>query len=142
MSVERDHGLTRNLAHTRPADILIASWDRATLDQITTSPLCSAILSESCHQVCATVFAAVALKHYSNGPQMPLVGLVLHSVSCGDLWQLGQGGPRYLLQAGILPGHSPVLPEISSCGRNLRPVEYGLVRSIARAILVRELLPS
>ncbi|KAL5502576.1 hypothetical protein EMCRGX_G009374 [Ephydatia muelleri] len=44
---ERGHGLTRDLAHTRPADILIAGWDRgkpAALDLTITSPLCSAIL--------------------------------------------------------------------------------------------------
>ena len=28
VSVERGHGLTRDLAHTRPADILITRWDR------------------------------------------------------------------------------------------------------------------
>ena len=28
VSVERGHGLTRDLAHTRPADIFIAGWDR------------------------------------------------------------------------------------------------------------------
>ena len=31
VSVERGHGLTRDLAHTRPADILIADWDRGNL---------------------------------------------------------------------------------------------------------------
>ena len=47
VSVERGHGLTRDLAHTRPADILIAGWDRGkpvALDLTITSPLCSAIL--------------------------------------------------------------------------------------------------
>ena len=28
VGVVRGHGLTRDLAHTRPADILIAGWDR------------------------------------------------------------------------------------------------------------------
>ncbi|KAL5481607.1 hypothetical protein EMCRGX_G021802 [Ephydatia muelleri] len=105
VSVERGHGLTRDLAHTRPADILIAGWDRGkpvALDLTITSSLCSAILSESCHQA----GAAAPLKW----SKMPKVGLFLHSISYGDIWQLGQGGPRYLLQAGVLPGHSPVLP--------------------------------
>ena len=64
----------------------------------------------------------------SRGPQatlqwtqMPGVRLVLHPISSGDIWQLGQAGPGYLLQAGILPGYSP---DLSSCGRNLRPVEH------------------
>ncbi|KAL5515365.1 hypothetical protein EMCRGX_G000523 [Ephydatia muelleri] len=53
VSVERGHGLTRDLAHTRPADILIAGWDRgkpAALDLTITSPLFSVILGESCYQ--------------------------------------------------------------------------------------------
>eukprot|EP00731_Ephydatia_muelleri_P030193 Em0021g716a len=43
-----------NSARLLPADILIAGWDRGkpvALDLTLTSPLCSAILSESCHQL-------------------------------------------------------------------------------------------
>ena len=111
MSLERGHGLTRDLAHTRPADILIAGWDRGkqvALDLTITSPLCSAILSESCHQAGVAALAAEVRKIHSNGPKCQ-----------------GQAGPRYLLQAGVLPGHSPVLPQAISSGRDLWPVEYG-----------------
>ncbi|KAL5500608.1 hypothetical protein EMCRGX_G012199 [Ephydatia muelleri] len=45
----KDHGLTRDLEHTRPADILIQGRPAA-LDIPITSPLCPAILGESCHQ--------------------------------------------------------------------------------------------
>ena len=124
MSVERGHGLTRDLAHTRPTEILIAGWDRgrpAALDLTITSPHCSAILNESCHQAGAAALAAEARKLHSNGLKCQEL---VHSVSCRDIWQLGQGGPQYLLKAGILLGHSPVLPEISSCGGNLWLVEY------------------
>ena len=108
VSVERGHGLTRD----RPADILIAAWYRgkpAALDLTITSPLCSAILSESCHQAGAAALAEEAHKLHSNGSNAKSWA-VLHSISCGDIWPLGQGGPQYLLQAGIVPGHSPVLP--------------------------------
>ena len=84
VSVERGHGLTRDLACTRPADILIAGLGQrqtcgARPDHHFTT--CSAILSESCHQVGAAALAAEARK------------LFLHSISCGDIWRLGQGGP-------------------------------------------------
>ena len=72
MSVERGHGLTRDLAHIRPADILIAGWDRSKpvmLDLTITSPLCSAILSELCHQAIAAALAAEACMLHSNGPK-------------------------------------------------------------------------
>ena len=55
-----------------PADILIAGWDRgkpAALDLTITSPLCSAILSESCHQTGAAALAAEVHKLHSNGPK-------------------------------------------------------------------------
>ena len=113
VSVERGHGLTRDLAHTRP--LLLAGTGKPAVLDLITLPLCSAILSE-------LAGAAEACKFHSNGPKCQEF---LHSVSCGDIWQLGQRGPQHLFQAGILPGHSPVLPQITSCGRNLWPVEYG-----------------
>ena len=68
--MERGHGLTRDLAHTRPTDILIAGWDRskpAALYLTITSPLCSAILSKSCHEAGAAALAAEAYKLHANG---------------------------------------------------------------------------
>ena len=75
--LEKDNGLTRDLDHTRPADILIAGWDRgkpAALDITITSPLCPAILGESCHQTGAAVLAAEAHKLHSNGPKCQELG--------------------------------------------------------------------
>eukprot|EP00731_Ephydatia_muelleri_P011702 Em0006g596a len=77
VSVERGHGLTRDLAHTRPADILIAGWDRgkpAALDLTITSPLCSVILGESCYQAGAAALAAETRKLHSNGPKCQELG--------------------------------------------------------------------
>ena len=61
VSVENGHGLTRDHNHTRPADVLIAGWDRgkpAVLDVTVTSPLCPAILRESCRSSGAASTAA------------------------------------------------------------------------------------
>ena len=77
VSVERGHGLTRDLAHNRPADILIAGWNRGkpvVLDLTITSPLCSAILSELCYQAGAAALAAEAHKLHSNGPKCQVLG--------------------------------------------------------------------
>ena len=77
VSVGRGHGLTRDLSHTRPADILIAGWDRgkpAALDLTITSPLCSVILGESCHQAGAAALAAETRKLHSNGPKCQELG--------------------------------------------------------------------
>ena len=75
--MERGHGLTRDLAHTKPADIHIAGWDRgkhAALDLTITLPLCSAILSEWCHQAGAAALAAEVRKLHSNGPTCQELG--------------------------------------------------------------------
>ena len=61
VSVEKGHGLTRNRSHTRPADVLIAGWDRgrpAAFDVTVTSPLSPAILRESCRSFGAASTAA------------------------------------------------------------------------------------
>ena len=105
VSVERGHGLTRDIAHTRCTDILISGWDRGkplALDLTITSPLCSGIMSESCHQAGVVALAAEACKLHSNVSNAKSWA-VLHSISCGDIWPLGQRGSQYLLQAGILP---------------------------------------
>ena len=68
---------TTDLDHTGPADILIARWDRgkpAALDITITSPLCPAILGESCHQAGAAVLAAEARKLHFNGPKCQELG--------------------------------------------------------------------
>ena len=52
---------------TRPADVLIAGWDRgkpSALDIMMTSPLTPALLGESCGMA---ALAAETRKHLSNG---------------------------------------------------------------------------
>ena len=91
VSMERGHGLTRDLAHTRPTDILIAGWDRgkpAALDLTITSPLHSAILSESCCQASAAALAAEARKFNSNGPKCQELGpLTFSSIDKKTKWR-------------------------------------------------------
>ncbi|KAL5491829.1 hypothetical protein EMCRGX_G017194 [Ephydatia muelleri] len=91
VSVERGHGLTRDLAHTRPTDILIAGWDRgkpAALDLTITSPLHSAILSKSCCQASAAALAAEARKFHSNGPKCQELGpLTFSSIDKKTKWR-------------------------------------------------------
>ena len=57
--------------------------------------------------------AAEARKLHSNGSKCQELGWSCIPVRCGDIWQLGQGGPGCLLQAGILPGHSPLSPPLN-----------------------------
>ena len=109
VSVERGHGLTRDLAHTRPADILIAGWNRGkpvVLDQTITSPHCNAILSESCHQASAAALAAEARKLHSNGPKCQELGWSYIPL---PVEAYGNWGKEAHDTFSRLPGHSPVL---------------------------------
>eukprot|EP00731_Ephydatia_muelleri_P035335 Em0115g3a len=77
VSVEKGHGLTRDHSHTRPADVLIAGWDRgkpAAFDVTVTSPLCPAILRESCRSSGAASMAAETRKLLTNGPKCQELG--------------------------------------------------------------------
>ena len=136
MRLERGHGLTRDLAHTRPADILIAGWDRgkpAVLDLAITSPFCSAILIESCHQADAAALAAEVRKLHSNAPNAKSWAgpvLILLAVKTYGNWGK-QAHDTFSRLASYLAIHqsSPVVAEIY--GR----LNMTLVRSITRAIL-------
>ena len=110
VNVERGHGLT-----IRPVDILIAGWDRgkpATLDITITSPLCPAILGESCHQTGEAALAAEACKLHSNGPKCQGLGWFCIPLAVETY---GNWGRDYHFKAGI-SDHSPVFPQVISGG--------------------------
>ena len=139
VSVERGHGLTRDLAHTRPADILIAGWDRgkpAALDLTITSPLCSVILGESCYQA-----GGAALLH-SNGPKCQELGwscIPLAVETYGNWGKQAHNTFSRLASFLAIYQSSPKALVVAEIYGQLNVV---LVRSIARANLARELPPS
>ena len=131
-------------AHTRPADILIAGWDRGkpvALD-LTITSLCSAILSESCHQAGAAALAAEARKLHSNDLKCQELGWSCIPLAVETYGNWGkEAHDTFSMLASYLAIHqsspkSAVVAEIY-CRLNI-----ALVRSIARAILARELPPS
>ena len=142
--LEKGNGLTRDLDHTRPADILIDGWDRgkpAALDITITSPLCPAILGESCQQAGAAVLAAEARKLHSNGPKCQEVGW-----SCIPLAveTYGNWGKEAHDTISRLASHLAIhqsSPKSSVVAEIYGRLSMTLVRSIARAILARELPP-
>ena len=78
VTVEKGHGLTRDHNHTRPADVLIAGGgDRekpAAFDVTVASPLCPAILRDSCRMSGVASTAAETRKLLSNGPKCQELG--------------------------------------------------------------------
>eukprot|EP00731_Ephydatia_muelleri_P026672 Em0018g772a len=121
VSVEKGHGLTRDDSHTRPADMLIAGWDRskpAAFDVTVKSPPCPAILRESCRSSDAASTAAKTRKLLTNGPKCQELGLTSHLT-------ISLSSPKPSILADFY-----------------NRMNFTLVRSIARAILAREFLPS
>ena len=58
----------------------------------------------------AAALAALTRKELSNGPKCLEVGVDLHSCNCGNVWQLGKGGPGNDFKTVIPPGHQHVFP--------------------------------
>eukprot|EP00731_Ephydatia_muelleri_P003122 Em0001g3122a len=123
-----------------PLQTCQGGWDRgkpAALDLTITSPLCSAILSESCHQAGAAALAAEAHKLHSNELDW---SCILLAVETYGNWGK-EAHDTFSRLAFYLAIHqsspkSAVLAEI------YHRLNIALVRSIARAILARELPPS
>eukprot|EP00731_Ephydatia_muelleri_P000108 Em0001g108a len=75
--LEKGNGSLETLITPDQLTSFIFGWDRgkpAALDITITSPLCPAILGESCHQAGAAVLAAEARKLHSNGPKCQELG--------------------------------------------------------------------
>ena len=141
VSVEKVHGLTRDHSHTRPADVLIAGWDRgkpAASDVTVTSPLCPAILRESCR----SSGAAETRKLLTNGPKCQELGWTCIPLAVETFCNWGKEAH---LTFSMLASHLAI--SLSSTKPSILADMYSrmnftLVRSIARAILAREFLPS
>ena len=86
VSMEKGHDLTRDHSHTKPANVLIAWWDRGKpvgFDvTVTSSPLCPAVLRESCKASGAASMAAETRKLLTNGPKCQELGWTCISLSC------------------------------------------------------------
>ena len=145
VGLEMEHVLTRDHNHTQPADILIAGWDRgkpAALDITVTSTLTPDILGESSKMAGAAALAAETCKLYSNGPKCLELGWTCIPVAVETYGSWGKEAQAMFLRlsshlAISMSSHKPtVLADIYDS------LNITLVRSIARAILARELSPS
>eukprot|EP00731_Ephydatia_muelleri_P024462 Em0016g733a len=112
------------------------------LDLTITSPLCSAILSELCHQAVAAALAAEACMLHSNGPKCQELcwSCIPLSVETYGNWSKDLHGTFSRLAFHLAIHQSSPIPAVVA--EIYGPVEYSPGFSIARAILVRERLPS
>ena len=135
MQVEVGYGLARDHINSRPADILVQGWDRgkpAAFDVTVTSPLTPVTLNNASASVGAAAYAAECRKHAG-------VGMIMYpGLSCGNVWQLGEGGSECFFPARFSAFHQPGHPQTQKLSEIYSCLNMSLVRSVARAIVGRE----
>ena len=108
VQVEVGYGLARDHINSRPADILVQGWDRgkpAAFDVTVTSPLTPVSLNNASASVGAAAYAAECRKHAG-------VGMIMYpGFSCGNVWQLGEGGSECFFPARFSAFHQPGHPQ-------------------------------
>ena len=137
--VESGSGLTPDLSHTRPADVLVLNWERgkhAALDITVTSPLIPSILTAASLSEGAAAEEAEAMKHKANDPKCSELGWVCIPLA---VEMYGNWGREAQTTFSRLASHlaitssykGKVLTEIYS------RLNLTLVRAVARALLAR-----
>ncbi|KAL5476267.1 hypothetical protein EMCRGX_G026190 [Ephydatia muelleri] len=143
VKIEVGYGLSRENINSRPADILVQSWDRghpAAFDVTVTSPLTPAILNISSIYEGAAGRVAEARKHTTNDAKCQDLGWLCIPLAVETYGNWGKEAHEVfnrlasLLAFGQTSHKSGLLLEIYS------HVNMSLVRSIARAILGRALV--
>ena len=143
VSVEKGHGLTRDHCHTRPADVLIAGWDRgrpAAFDVTVMSPLCPVILRESCRSSGAASTTAETRKLPTNGPKCQELGSTCIPLAVEMFCNWSKEAHLTFSRLASHLAISLSSPKPSILVDIYSRMNFTLVRSIARAILAREFL--
>ena len=145
VAVEKGHGLTRDHNRQRPADLFVTGWDRgrpAAMDITVTSPLTPVILGESCQVVGAAALVAENRKLQANSPKCQELGWACTPLAVetyGNWGEVAQGTfSRLASHLAISQSRPKALVVADIYGR----LNLHLVKSIARALLARELHPS
>ena len=125
---------------TRPADVLIAGWDRgkhAALDITVASPLCPAILPEASHHSGAAANGAELKKFNANSTKCTELGWTCTPMAVETFGHWGREAQSVLsrlashLSISLSQPRAAVVADIYGC------LNIILVRSVSRAILSR-----
>ena len=138
--VESGSGLTPDLSHTRPADVLVLNWERvkhAALDITVTSPLIPSILTAASLSEGAAAEEAEARKHRANNPKCSELGWVCVPLAVETYGNLGREAQTTF---SCLASHLAITTS-SHKGKVLTELysrlNFTLVRAVARALLAR-----
>ena len=126
--------------HTRPADVLIAGWDRgkhAALDITVASPLCPAILPEASHQSGAAANGAELRKLNANSTKCTELGWTCIPMAVETFGHWGRKAQGVLSRLASHLSISLSQPRAAMVADIYGRLNIILVRSVSRAILSR-----
>eukprot|EP00731_Ephydatia_muelleri_P030965 Em0022g479a len=126
--------------HTRPADVLIAGWDRgkhAALDVIVASPLCPAILPEASHHSGAAANGAELRKLNANSTKCTELGWTCIPMAVEAFGHWGRKDQSVLSRLASHLSISLSQPRAAVVAYIYGRLNIILVRSVSRAILSR-----
>ena len=126
--------------HTRPADVLIAGWDRgkhAALDITVASPLCPAILPEASHHSGAAANGAELRKLNANSTKCTELGWTCIPMAVETFGHWGREAQSVLSRLASHLSISLSRPRAAVVADIYGRLNIILVRSVSRAILSR-----
>ena len=126
--------------HTRPADVLIAGWDRgkhAALDITVASPLCPAILPEASHHSGAAANGAELRKLNANSTKCTELGWTCIPMAVETFGHWGREAQSVLSRLASHLSISLSQPRAAVVADIYGRLNIILVRSVSRAILSR-----
>eukprot|EP00731_Ephydatia_muelleri_P036720 Em0311g4a len=126
--------------HTRPADVLIAGWDRgkhAALDITMASPLCPAILPEASHHSGAAANGAELRKLNANSTKCTELGWTCIPMAVETFGHWGREAQSVLSRLASHLSISLSQPRAAVVADIYGRLNIILVRSVSRAILSR-----
>eukprot|EP00731_Ephydatia_muelleri_P033892 Em0041g5a len=138
--VEAGFGLSRVQRNTRPADVLVQDWVRgspAAIDITVTSPLTPAMLRDASTSAGSAAYAAECRKHEANDTKCQELGWTCIPLAVETFGHWGKEAQAvFSCLASFIAIHR-ASPKSSVLNEMYSRLNMSLVRSVARAILVR-----
>ena len=142
VKVEVGYGLSRDHINSRPADILVQSWDRgkpAAFDVTVASPLTPAVMNEASISAGAAAYGAENRKHATNDTRCQELGWMCIPLAVELYGNWGKEAQCVFSRLASLLAVSQSSFKPKMVAEIYGRLNLSLVRSVARAIMGREL---
>ena len=143
VKVEVGYGLSREHFNSRPADVLVRSWDRgkpAAFDVTVASPLTPATLNEASASAGAAAHVAENRKHAANDTKCQELGWSCIPLAVETYGNWGKEAQYVFSRLASLLAVGQSSPKPKMVAEIYGRLNLSLVRSVARAIMGREMV--